>query len=126
MGKISPELAAAVYRVVQMVPAGQVATYGQIATYVISPRHARAVGSALRDLPQNLVGKVPWHRIINASGMISARGDIERPSIQERLLQDEGIQFSKSGKVNLAIFGWTGPGPDWVPLMPSTASRPRR
>lgn len=114
MTTISQEFMEAVYALTKMVPRGQVATYGQIATYVISPRYARAVGRALKHLPEHRTD-VPWHRIINAVGRVSARGDVQRPILQERLLVAEGIHLEPSGRVNLRIFGWAGPKVGWVP-----------
>ena len=115
--KFSEEFCEAVYAVTKLIPRGQVATYGQIATYVISPRHARAVGRALKVLPRKRSKEVPWQRVINSSGRVSARGDVERPIVQERLLKQEGIVFDRSGRTNLAIFQWVGPGEGWEPLL---------
>ncbi len=123
MVAISDEFIEAVYELTIMVPEGQVATYGQIATYVVSPRYARAVGRALRHLPQDRTD-VPWHRIINAAGRVSARGDVHRPVLQEKLLIKEGVKFSPSGRVNLAIFGWSGPKEGWTP--PFDEPKPER
>lgn len=103
------DFAEEVYRLTKLIPRGHVATYGQIATYIHSPRWARAVGTALRNLPKKRSKEVPWHRVINASGKISARGDIERPNVQLRMLQKEGVIFDKAGKTSLELFGWTGP-----------------
>lgn len=104
----------AVYAVTKMVPKGQVATYGQIATYVISPRYARAVGRALKLLAPER-DDVPWQRVINSAGRISARGEVGRPILQEKLLKHEGVVFEPSGRVNLAVFGWSGPPEGWRP-----------
>lgn len=103
------DFAEEVYRLTKSIPRGRVATYGQIATYIHSPRWARAVGTALRNLPRSRSKDVPWHRVINAQGRISARGDAERPTVQERLLKKEGVVFDKSGRTNMVIFGWEGP-----------------
>jgi methylated-DNA-protein-cysteine methyltransferase related protein len=115
--RLSDEFFEAVYRVTKLIPKGQVATYGQIATYVISPRYARAVGSALKHLPRKRSKEVPWQRVINASGRISARGEVHRPLLQEKLLKKEGVVFDRSGRTNLAIFQWAGPGEDWEPVL---------
>lgn len=104
----------AVYQVTRMIPEGQVATYAQVATYVVSPRYARAIGNALKNLPPERHDEVPWQRVINSSGRISARGETHRPIRQERLLEREGVVF-ENGKVNLAVFGWQGPPAGWVP-----------
>lgn len=98
-----------------MIPRGQVASYGQIATYVISPRYARAVGRALKMLTEERARQVPWQRVINASGRISARGDVARPVLQEKLLIEEGVIFEASGRVRFEVFGWAGPPSGWVP-----------
>jgi methylated-DNA-protein-cysteine methyltransferase-like protein len=113
MPQLTEEFMETVYAVTMMVPAGQVASYGQIATYVISPRYARAVGRALKLLPRDRTD-VPWQRIINAAGHISGRGEVQRADLQQRLLKKEGIIFEPSGRVNLRVFGWTGPGKSWV------------
>lgn len=118
MTRISEEFKEAVYTVTKMIPRGRVATYGQVATYVISPRYARHVGWALHVLPESRQTEVPWQRVINASGRISARGEVQRPIVQERLLKQEGIVFSDSGKTDLMMFGWVGPPRDWVPPFP--------
>ena len=96
-----------------MSPAGQVASYGQVATYVISPRYARAVGRALRELPHDRQD-VPWHRVINAAGRISARGEVRRPIEQRKRLEREKIVF-REDKVDFRVFRWRGPPEDWEP-----------
>lgn len=108
---------AAVYEVTALIPRGRVASYSQVATYVVSPRHARAVGTALRELPPDLVQTIPWQRVINAQGRISFRGDVKRPVEQERLLREEGVEFSEAGIVDWKRFRWAGPGEDFIPVL---------
>lgn len=103
-----PTFREAVYLVVRRIPLGRVVTYGQVAAILGHPRAARAVGTALRYLPGNEMGRVPWQRVINAAGRISLR-DFYRPELQRRLLEDEGIEFDGSGVVNLSRFRWRGP-----------------
>ncbi len=98
-----------VYRLVARVPRGKVVTYGQVAALLGAPRAARAVGMALRYLPPPLTKKVPWQRVINASGGISLRGDILRAEEQRWLLEEEGIVFDRRGKVDLKRYRWRGP-----------------
>lgn len=94
-----------IYAIVQQIPVGKVATYGQIAELADMPGQARLVGYALyRVAPDQAV---PWHRVINAKGEISEspfrQGD---DHLQRALLEQEGIQFSPSGKISLRDHCW--------------------
>jgi methylated-DNA-protein-cysteine methyltransferase-like protein len=106
-----------VYRLVAQIPKGKVVTYGQVAALLGAPRAARAVGTALRYLPRPLSRTVPWQRVLNASGGISFRGDVIRVEEQRWLLENEGIEFNRHGKVNLKKYRWAGPkkwqAPKW-------------
>ena len=95
------------FALVDSIPRGRVATYGQIAREAGLPRHARHVGHALRDLPPG--SRLPWHRVLNAKGEISPRpsGGFTK---QRRLLEAEGVQLDERGRVDLARFGWR---PEW-------------
>jgi methylated-DNA-protein-cysteine methyltransferase-like protein len=63
------------------------------------------VGQALRSTPDGV--EVPWHRVINAQGGISPRGGIGwEEGYQRHLLEEEGVVFSRSGKIDLDRFGW--------------------
>lgn len=93
----------AVYRLVRDVPRGRVVTYGQVAVLLGHPRAARAVGYALRACR----GKdVPWQRVINAQGRISARGEVERPMQQRVLLEREGVRFDEHDACDLKALRW--------------------
>ncbi len=93
---------ARIYDVVRRIPAGRVATYGQVARLAGLPRHARQVGYALRALEDDAV---PWHRVINAAGAISRRADPMFVDVQRQLLQAEGIEFDLGGRV-LDCYQW--------------------
>lgn len=105
----APKFARAVYAMVRRVPRGTVVTYGQVAAILGHPRAARAVGTALTNLPRPLVRIVPWQRVINAAGGISFRGDLHRPDLQRQLLEMEGVVL-RNGRVDLARYRWPGPG----------------
>jgi len=102
---------ARIYEVARKVPRGRVATYGQIATLAGMPRHARLVGYALRTMPEG--SGVPWHRIVNASGEISRRGDPFWEAFQRERLESEGVRFTRGARVSLAQYAWNPrtPGP---------------
>ena len=98
-----------VYLAVQSVPAGWVTTYGDVAVAAGSPRAARQVGQALSRLHGDLALKVPWHRVINAQGRISIKGDVVRAELQRSLLEREGHIFNSSGRINLREKRWHFP-----------------
>jgi methylated-DNA-protein-cysteine methyltransferase-like protein len=90
--------------VVRRIPRGRVATYGQIAILAGLARQPRLVGYALHALPSSTV--VPWHRVINARGMISTRADGAASLSQRLLLEREGVRFDGRGRVSLQKFQW--------------------
>jgi methylated-DNA-protein-cysteine methyltransferase-like protein len=56
-------------------------------------------------LPDHL--DVPWHRVINARGTVSARAaGTAFEHIQRALLEAEGVVFDDRGRVDLDRFGW--------------------
>ena len=93
-----------IYAVVARIPRGRVATYGQVAALARLPRQARLVGYALSALPSDT--DVPWHRVVNAAGKISIRGDgLGHDELQAQLLRREGVRFV-DGAIPLATFRW--------------------
>lgn len=95
-----------VYAVVQRIPRGRVATYGQVAVMSHLGRLARQVGYALHALPDNTT--VPWHRVVNARGEISRRA-IHGAECEQRIrLELEGIRFNAAGRVPLDQYRWHG------------------
>ncbi len=100
-----------VYLVVQQIPAGQVATYGQIAS-IVGNCTARMVGHAMAATPGGR--DIPWHRVINAQGKVSLRARSEGAALQRQLLEDEGVRFSQSNRVNFKKVRWEGPPLGWL------------
>lgn len=99
----------AVYSLVRDIPRGRVMTYGQIATILGHPRAARAVGYALRASKDT---DVPWQRVINGKGGISARSEVERPIEQRLRLEEEGVVFDVNDTCDLAAYRWEPPDPE--------------
>lgn len=91
-----------IFQVIFQIPKGRVATYGQVAELAGLPRAARLVGTTLKKLPKG--SKLPWHRVINASGKISLPME-GGGSKQQSRLEDEGIALI-NGKIRLKIYGW--------------------
>jgi methylated-DNA-protein-cysteine methyltransferase-like protein len=90
---------------VARIPAGRVATYGQVAALAGLPGHARLVGYALHGLPSE--SDLPWHRVVNAQGRVSPRsepGPFE--GLQRHLLEEEGVRFDERGRIDLERHRW--------------------
>ena len=98
-----------IWRAVRRIPAGRVATYGQIAELAGFAGHARQVGYALHHLPS--ASDVPWHRVINARGEVSARSSGDSHELQRMLLEGEGVTFDAKGRVDLERFRWRSRAP---------------
>lgn len=128
---------AVVYEIVRQIPAGKVATYGQIAGMIPPPGAvnlhsygslgARWVGSAMAACPDG----VPWQRVINSQGKISLRGG-EGQNVQKELLEAEGVEFDVREKVDLNKYRWSGPSREWLrdhnllePVSPNDPSGPQ-
>ena len=94
-----------IYSALAAIPAGKVATYGQIAELAALPRAARLVGRVLSKLPDDT--QLPWHRVINAAGKISLSEDSPSFQLQKKRLQDEGIDVI-GNRINLKQFQWHG------------------
>lgn len=94
-----------IYAVIQRIPRGRVATYGQVATLAGLPGHARQVGQALRSAPEGV--ELSWQRVINGRGEVSPRGGIGwEEGYQRHLLEEEGVVFDARGRIDLDRFGW--------------------
>jgi len=95
-----------IYLVVSQIPAGRVASYGQIAALLGRPRAARTVGWALASLGEEQAGVVPWHRVLNRAGVISLPRRFAE--LQRTLLEEEGVVFDEGGRVDMRVYGWRG------------------
>ena len=95
----------AFYKIVRRIPAGKVATYGQIARLAGMPRCARTVGYAMAA---NRDPAVPCHRVVDRLGGTKACFDLHAPGTQRALLESEGVLFTPEGRVDLERCLWDG------------------
>ncbi|HBF15985.1 MAG TPA: DNA methyltransferase [Clostridiales bacterium] len=100
MGRILDE--ALIYKilsVVEEIPEGRVATYGQIARLIGRDKNARLVGTVLSRAAY--YGDYPCHRVVNHAG---------RPVPdwweQEELLRREGVFLKDDCHVDLKQYQW--------------------
>jgi len=89
-------------RLIKSIPAGKVASYGQIAAYAGNHRGARQVSRVLHTCTKKY--KLPWHRVINSQGKISLKN--EGFELQYGLLKDEGIEFGLNNTIDFKKFGF--------------------
>ena len=91
--------------IIQRIPRGKIATYGQIAFLAGNPLASRQVSRLLHSS----TGKfdLPWQRVINSKGTISLKRGCgyER---QKELLIAEGIDFDVRDRIDLNRFLWDG------------------
>ncbi|MEI6875778.1 MAG: MGMT family protein [Spirochaetota bacterium] len=82
---------------------GSVSTYGAVAQAAGLANGARQVVRVLHSSAES--DKLPWHRILRKDGSIALPlgGGFE---LQKALLEDEGVEVSQAGKVDLARFGF--------------------
>jgi methylated-DNA-protein-cysteine methyltransferase-like protein len=87
--------------IIQRIPVGTVMTYGRIAAAAGSPRGARQVVRILHAM--STAHALPWHRVVNSKGEI-ALSDEESRFTQRHLLEEEGIVFDRSGRIDLDAY----------------------
>lgn len=92
-----------VYEIVKQIPAGSVASYGQVARLAGRPRAARYVGFALHSNPEP--GVIPCHRVVFKDGSLAAHFVFGGAEEQRRLLEAEGVSFTEAGKVDMTRCG---------------------
>ena len=85
--------------IVEQIPVGKVATYGQIAQLIGRKRNARLVGRVLSQA--ELYGKFSCHRVVNSAGRLAPAWEEQR-----HLLWAEGVTFKTNGCVDLKKHQW--------------------
>jgi methylated-DNA-protein-cysteine methyltransferase-like protein len=91
-----PESFPRIWAQIAAVPAGSIASYGEIARRAGLPRRARLVAQALCAVPDEMA--LPWHRILRADGRIAFAPGSAAFKRQKRLLETEGVSVSRNGK----------------------------
>ena len=96
---LDDDLAYEILAVVEEIPEGNVATYGQIARLIGREKNSRLVARVLSRA--EFYGRYPCHREVNHAGRL-APGWTE----QGFLLAREGVELKKNGCVDLKKYGW--------------------
>ena len=98
-GILQEDLVYKILSVVEEIPEGKVATYGQIARLIGRERNARLVGRVLSMAER--YGNYPCHRVVNHAGRL-----VPGWSEQAMLLQRDGITLKDSCHVDIAKHQW--------------------
>lgn len=91
-----------VYALISTIPAGRVATYGEVAR-ALGCGSPRAVGQALRRNPR--APEVPCHRVLAADGRLGGySGAVAGEPLARKvaLLEAEGVVFGSPDRVDLS------------------------
>ena len=96
---LDDELAYEVLSVVAEIPAGCIASYGQIARLIGRTKNARHVGKVLKD--SQFYGEYPCHRVVNHAGRL-----VPGWEEQAALLAEEGVELKDDAHVDMRRYQW--------------------
>ncbi|MFN8310920.1 MAG: MGMT family protein [Chitinophagales bacterium] len=94
-----------VYAVVRLVPRGRVTSYGAIARYLGTGKSARMVGWAM-NAAHSVTPKVPAHRVVNSSGLLTGRHHFKTPEEMQQLLEKERVKIEDHQVVDFDRLLW--------------------
>jgi methylated-DNA-protein-cysteine methyltransferase-like protein len=89
--------------VLAQVPPGSVIAFGELATMAGFPGKARWAGRVLSQLPSSTT--LPWHRVVNASGVLTC----PRSDLAAARLEREGVRVH-NGRVAMGRYNWNPAG----------------
>lgn len=96
---LNDDLIYEVLAVVDEIPEGKVATYGQIAKLIDKPKNARLVGRVLSMAGE--YGEYPCHRVVNHAGRLAPGWEEQR-----ELLEAEHVPMKNNTHVKIKKCQW--------------------
>ncbi len=96
-----------VYEIVREIPVGRVMTYGQIADMLGEGYTARTIGYVMHAADTK---EIPWQRVINSQGACSTGKMMLPINLQQKMLEDESVEFNKKGRCDLNAYRWSPEG----------------
>ena len=93
----------AIFKVVNLIPEGKVASYGQVADLAGLPGRARLAGKALSVVPTDM--QLNWHRVLRSNGHIAFANGSEQATLQAGQLQQENVVVINN-RVKMKDFKW--------------------
>ncbi len=94
-----------VFQVARQIPKGRVTSYGAIAVCLGTKLSARMVGWAMNGAG-NTKPKIPAHRVVNRSGMLTGRHHFSPPEKMQQLLEKEGVKVENDKVVDFEKLFW--------------------
>ena len=103
--KVNDNVYDLIYEVVRKIPKGRVSTYGSIAAAIGAKSGARLVGYAMNHTAK-VKPKVPAHRVVNSSGLLTGKHHFDSPTRMQELLEKEGVKIDKDKVVDFKNLFW--------------------
>lgn len=103
--KDNSDIYTAIYDIARSIPRGRVSSYGAIAAAVGLRSGARMVGYAMLHC-EHQKPKVPAHRVVNSSGLLTGRHHFSPPEKMQQLLEKEGVKVKEHKVVNFDKVFW--------------------
>lgn len=94
-----------VWAVARLIPKGRVTSYGAIAKYLGTALSARMVGWAMNACDK-VKPKVPAHRVVNRSGLLTAKMHFSPPELMQQRLEKEGIRVENDQIIDFEKHFW--------------------
>lgn len=94
-----------VYEIARLIPKGRVTSYGAIAKSLGAAKSSRMVGHAMA-YAGTAHSKVPAHRVVNSSGLLTGKFHFSPPELMEDLLKSEGVEVKNDKVVNFKKVFW--------------------
>ena len=102
---MNPTFYEQVYEIARLIPLGRVTSYGAIAKSLGAAKSSRMVGHAM--LYAGMAHpKVPAHRVVNSSGLLTGKFHFNPPERMENLLAEEGVEVKNDKVVNFKKVFW--------------------
>jgi methylated-DNA-protein-cysteine methyltransferase related protein len=94
-----------IVRALKGIPRGKVCSYGAVAAMAGLSNGARQVVRILHSSAEK--EGIPWHRLLRKDGSIALPPG-EGFELQRSLLEREGVEVSREGRVDMDRYGWLG------------------
>ncbi|WP_293784219.1 MGMT family protein [uncultured Pedobacter sp.] len=94
-----------VYEIARLIPKGRVTSYGAIAKSLGAAKSSRMVGHAMR-YAGTAHPRVPAHRVVNSSGLLTGKFHFKPPELMEELLKEEGVEVKNDRVLNFKKVFW--------------------